>query len=469
MKISIFLKTFFIILFSFLVLFLGSTYYFYNEFPDKYVEENISAVKNAIINSVDDLNQDMSLASTLIKEATSETQYIRLSNNQIVDQIGPAILQEDEIVYFVVNIYSNDELIVEGKLSYIIEINYDIYTISYLYRIDTSDYLLVITKIQSISNIDKVLNEITYAQGIFIFIAALVLSLLISSSFTRPINKINKYAKSIAKLDFSKKLIINRKDELEELTKSLNEMAFNLNKSYSELNTANNKLKGDIDFDKQQEEKKKQLIMTINHELKTPVSVIKGMVEGMIDGVGRYKEKPKYLKEVLKQLDKIEDLTKDLTYSLKLEDLAKKDDVTNTDVLKGKLDLIKELAKQNKVSLNLKISSFYVNISEELLIILISNLLKNAIKYTRDHYVEMNVSSNNTKVYFEISNGGYINPDDFEKIFEPYYRIDLDSEGQGLGLYIVKQICEIYQGKYKIYNHNGKVITEIELKKVEMS
>jgi signal transduction histidine kinase len=81
----------------------------------------------------------------------------------------------------------------------------------------------------------------------------------------------------------------------------------------------------------------------------------------------------------------------------------------------------------------------------------------------------MNVSSNNTKVYFEISNGGYINPDDFEKIFEPYYRIDLDSEGQGLGLYIVKQICEIYQGKYKIYNHNGKVITEIELKKVEMS
>lgn len=466
MKISIFVKTFLTLLFSFSVLFIASTFYFYTRFSNRYIEENISAVKNAIIDSANDLSDSTDLNDTLLVEISSETQFVRFKNNQVDSMIGPNILTEDQILDFVISIYDDKDLITEGDLSYTITLEADIYKVSYIYRFGSSDYLLILTKIQSLRNIDKVLDDITFTQAVFLLITITLISLIISHNISHPIKRINNYAKSIAKLDFSSSLVMERKDEFNELISSLNEMAFNLQKSYTELNTANKQLAKDIEFEKIQEEKKKTLIMTINHELKTPVSVIKGMVEGMIDGVGRYKEKEKYLKEVLVQLELIEKITKDLTYSLKLEDLAKINDEGNLLSLNETLEPVKELAKQKKVSLDISLQNYRININEELLGILVSNLLKNAINYTLDSRVTMSTSRYADKVYLEIKNRGEIKNDDLEKIFEPYFRINLEKEGSGLGLFIVKQICEIYDCEYKIYNDNGYVVSKIGFKKL---
>lgn len=466
MKISIFFKTFLTLLFSFSILFIASQFYLYYRFSERYVDENITTVKEAILESADNLENNASLTEVLLEEASSETQYIRFTNNMVSEMVGPSILAENEILFFVIGLYDNEELITEGKLSYTITITEDIYNISYIYRFGGSDYLLVLTKIQSLNNIGVVLKDISITQGIFLLGTVVILSLIISSSFTRPIKKVNAYAKSLARLDFSKKLFIKRKDELQELTSSLNEMAFNLQKTYSELNQANNQLLGDIEFEKQQEQKKKELIMTINHELKTPVSVIKGMVEGMIDGVGRFTDKETYLQEVLKQLVKIEEMTKDLTYSLKLEDIAKPNDSTNLKDLEQHLDSIKELAKIKKVTLDLDIKKYKIQINEELLRILVTNLLKNAVNYTLDNKVMFKTYKYKDTVYLEIKNKGEIKEEDLEKIFEPYYRINLDKEGTGLGLFIVKQICEIYQAEYKVFNDNGYVVSKIGLKNI---
>jgi len=468
-KISIFFRTFFILLFSFSILFLGSTYYLYKEFSAKYVEENIIAVKEAIQESASQLQSDTPLSSTILEEASSETQYIRFTDNVVTEMIGPIILNESEIIGFVIDIYDSEEVITDGNLSYTITKEDDINTISYIYKIGTSDYLLVLTKVQSLNNIEMVLNDITITQGTFLFVTILVLSLLISSGITRPIKKLNRYAKSIARLDFSTNVRINRKDELQELTTSLNEMAFNLQKTYVELENANAQLKGDIEFEKQQEEKKKNLIMTINHELKTPLSVCKGMIEGMIDGVGRYQKKERYLPEVLKQIDKIESIAKDLTYSLKLEDIAKANDQCELTILKTALDSVKEFAKQKKIKLSIKLVEGTVFIHPELLQILTTNLLKNAILYSKSNQVSLETYQEKNTVCMEIRNTGEISEKELEKIFEPYYRIQVETEGSGLGLFIVKQICELYQMNYKIFNDNGTVVSKIFLKSKSMS
>lgn len=466
MKINIFVKTFLTLLFSFSVLFVASTFYFYTRFSSRYIEENISAVKNAILDSTDSLASSNDLNDTLLNQVSSETQFIRFKNNNVESMIGPNILSEDQIFMFVISIYDNEDLITEGDLSYTITLDDDIYIVNYIYQFASSDYLLILTKIQSLRNIDRVLDDITITQAIFLFVTITLISLIISHNISHPIKRINRYAKSIAKLDFSSNLVMDRKDEFNELISSLNEMAFNLKKSYSELTNANKQLAKDIEFEKTQEEKKKALIMTINHELKTPVSVIKGMVEGMIDGVGRYKEKEKYLNEVLNQLELIEKITKDLTYSLKLEDLAKVNDQASLNSLENSLEPIKELAKQKHVNLSLEIKDYRVGINEELLGILVSNLLKNAINYTLDNLVSLKVSRYTDKVYLEIRNRGVIEEKDLEKIFEPYFRVSLEKEGSGLGLFIVKQICEIYNCDYKIYNDNGYVVSEIGFKKL---
>jgi len=346
-------------------------------------------------------------------------------------------------------------------LSYTIQIVDDLHHISYIYRYGNSDYLLVLTKIQSLRNIDRVLNDITMTQGIVLFVLIAIMSYFLSKHVTSPIKRINRYAKAIANLDFATTLRLERKDEFRELVGSLNEMAFNLQKSYSELDAANRQLTHDIEFEKQQETKKKQLIMTINHELRTPLAVIKGMVEGMIDRVGRYVDTPTYLKEVLKQLDEIDKKTKDLTYSLRLEDLAKLDDSTNLQTLKEALAPLQELATQRKVKLTIDIIDQSIRINAELLGILVSNLVKNAINYTKDGHVDLKTFVIDDACVLEVRNRGFIDAEDLQKIFQPYYRANAEVEGSGLGLFIVKQICEIYRAECKIFNDNGDVVAKI--------
>jgi two-component system, OmpR family, sensor histidine kinase VanS len=464
MKISLFVKTFFVLLLTLSGLFLASNAYLYIRFADRYVEENIEAVKLAILDSASLLQNQPTLDSDLLRAVSSETQFIRYQSGQIVDQIGPASLQENELLLFVIALYDNPKLVTDGKLSYTIEVVDDLHHISYIYRYGSSDYLLVLTKIQSLRNIDRVLDDITMTQGAVLFVFIVLVSLLLSKHVTSPIKRINRYAKAIANLDFTSTLTIHRKDEFRELVGSLNEMAFNLQKTYTELDVANRQLTHDIEFEKQQETKKKQLIMTINHELRTPLAVMKGMVEGMIDRVGRYVDTPKYLKEVLKQLDEIDKKTKDLTYSLRLEDMAKLDDVANTKSLVEALAPLGELATQKKVKLSLDIIDQTVRINAELLGILASNLVKNAIHYTKDNRVELHTFVNDGFCVLEVRNRGFLNDDDLAKIFQPYYRANTEVEGSGLGLFIVKQICEIYQTEYKIFNDNGEVVAKIRLR-----
>jgi len=466
MKISIFFKTFLTLLFSFSVLFLLSSLYFYHQFSDKYVEENIEAVKNAIIESAPDLESEIDLANTALADASSETTFIRYKGGLLLETIGPSTLQESDLLDFVIALYDSNDLITEGNLSYTISLDDDIYNVSYIYRFGSSDYLLILTRIQSLRNIDLVLNDITMTQAIFLFLTITLLSLLISQNISKPVRRINQYAKAIARLDFSKELKLKRKDEFKEVISSLNEMTFNLQKTYHELDELNKRLSQDIEFEKQTEAKKKALIMTINHEIKTPISVIKGMVEGMIDEVGRYKDKKKYLNEVIKEIDKIDSIAKDLTYSLKLEDIAKPNDMSNIKSLEQSLKTVKEFSELKGVKLSLQLIDINIGINEELLGILITNLLKNAVNYSKDKKVSLTSKTIENKVVLEIRNKGQIKDKDLEKIFEPYYRIDISKEGTGLGLFIVKQICEIYDLEYKIFNDNGEVVSKVVFIKI---
>lgn len=466
MRISILIKTFLTLLISFSLLFFFGLFFFYKSFSPKYVENNIQAVKEAVMISAPLINSGEDLSDTPIQNLSSETTFIRIKDNIVLEKIGPEEMTDLQIIDHVIRIYDSDDIITDGDLTYYSTQIDDIYQISYLYKFGYNDYMLIITRIQSLRNVDMVMTELGASSAIFLFLTIAAISILISLNIARPIKKINKYARRISSLDFSTELRLNRKDEFQDLISSLNEMTFNLQKSYADLNEANSRLSKDIEFEKNQETKKKALIMTINHELKTPVSVIKGMVEGMIDGVGRYKNKEKYLQEVLHQLESIESITKDLTYSLKLDDLAKQDDECNADSLSKNLSGLEEYASLQHVKIDIDILSQVIPLSEELYLILVSNLIKNAITYTTEKKIFVDTSMSNGVYVFTVKNSGEIPAKDIERIFEPYYRINQiadSTKGTGLGLFIVKQICEIYGCRYKIFNDNGYVVAKIEI------
>ena len=277
MRISIFVKTFLMLLISFTLVFLFSMFITNRRFGPMYIEENINAVKESILDEAQTIQNGTLLEDTRLQNLSSETSFVRYQAGVITEEIGPNFLDEADILDFVIEVYDNPDVLKEDNLTYYEVKNEDIYQINYIYEFEFGDYLIISTKIQSLQNVELVLNNINTSQSIAMFITILILSLLISTSISRPLKKINRYAKDISNLEFESELDIKRNDEFRDLVSSLNEMTFNLKQSYTKLHDVNSELNSDIEFEKIQEEKKKQLIYTINHELKTPLSVMKGM------------------------------------------------------------------------------------------------------------------------------------------------------------------------------------------------
>lgn len=463
MRINLFWKTFLLLITAFTLLFFSGIWYLRETFPTRYVERNIDAVKGAILEFV---AEDGTFAdSPLIAGVSSETQFLHYQNRVVVDRYGSGALADEDILDFVIALYDDEDRITEGDLTYVVGMNQDVYEISYVYRYGPSDYLLVLTRIQSLRNVDGILNEVAVSLSVLLFGLVVVVSFLISRHVSDPIQKLAAYAKKIARLQFNENLILNRGDEFRDLIGSLNEMASYLRTSFAELETANLRLKGDIEFERRQEAKKRQLIQTINHELRTPIAIMRGMVEGMLDGVGRYKDKETYLKEVLKQIETIDQRTKDLTYTMRLEDLVKQGDRADLNTLSVSLEPTLELARQKKVKVTLDIEDGQAAINAELLGIVAANLLKNAVLYTKDHSAAFSAKEEDGRVVLTVRNKGLLTEEDLAHVFQPYYRADRSIDGSGLGLFVISRICEIVGGERRMYNDNGDVVAKVSIPK----
>lgn len=465
MRLNILFKTFIVMIVSFSLVFIVNLYISYQRFSSLYIEENIESVKTSILASIELIQNDVDLSDTPLQTLSSETSFIRFTDNMLIEKLGPDYLEEADVIPFVSNIYDSEEAVTEDNLIYHIELIDDIYHINYIYQFDIGDYLIISTRVQSLQNVDNVLIRINQTQSIFLFIVIAILSMIISFNISRPIKKINAYAKDISNLNFKQTLNIKRHDEFEDLVTSLNEMTFNLKKAYQELSFANQQLKHDIDIEKEQDEKKKELTMMINHEVKTPLAVMKGMIEGMLDNVGRYKDRDKYLNELLKQIETIEHITRDLTYSLKLEDKVVSEACVHTSLVSKQIDDIQSFIKQHHVKVHQNIASCDIHISEDLFIILVTNLVKNAILYTADNNIYIKGEIIDSHYVFTVRNKGEIPESEITHIFDPFYRLNQNNKnerGTGLGLYIVKQIVDLYGYTYKLFNDSGDVVTKIQ-------
>lgn len=466
MKMRLFFKTFLWLILSFSFVFFLTNYLSKDKFSPLYLEENITSVKSSILTNTTKIKEGTPLSETSLMDLSSETGFILYQDGVIKEQIGNISLNESEILSFVVHLYDKETSIKEGNLLYHIEMVYDIYHINYIYQFELGTYLIIETKIQSLRNIDSVLNKINETEAIYFFIVITLLSLILSYSVVRPIKKITGYAQELSKLNFKAELNLKRKDEFKILTTALNEMTHNLKKAYQDLNDLNLQLEKDMIYEKRQEEKKKALIHMINHELRTPLSVMKGMIEGMIDGVGRYKDKDKYLNELLTQIDLIENLTKDLTYSLKIEDKMNPDDVVLTSTLRKELLPLYEYAKQRQVKIHERLKDTTLLMNDELFYLLVKNLLKNAITYTKDNEVSIESDIHGDFYLLTIRNKGHLDETETNDLFSPFYRgkEEKDNEkGTGLGLSIVKQITDLYHYRISLFNDGDDVVASVKI------
>ena len=210
-------------------------------------------------------------------------------------------------------------------------------------------------------------------------------ALFYSRYITRPIVRLSDIAEKMARLDFGWECGDSRKDEIGKLGRSLNEMSGRLSAALKELEAANQALRGEMEREREQERKRTAFFSAASHELKTPVTILKGQLSGMLEGVGVYRNREKYLLRSLQITGRMEGLIREMLSISRLETDAvpKQETVNLSDLVKRQLDCGRELLEQRAQRLLSQITpGITVTGNASLLEKAVGNLLSNAALYS---------------------------------------------------------------------------------------
>ena len=214
---------------------------------------------------------------------------------------------------------------------------------------------------------------------------------------------------------------------------------------------------------------KKDFVANVSHELKTPITSIKGFLETLLSGSIDDKENAvKFLNIISKNTDRLNDIIDDLLLLSKVEQIKdarylKFEDKNVSEIIKTAVENLSHKAEIKGIRLNLVCDEGLIfplnsNLIEQAII----NLIDNSIKYCANNS-EINVSAGIFEKALNITvadNGIGIPKEDIPRLFERFYRVDKartrEEGGTGLGLSIVKHICFV---------HNGTVEVESEINK----
>ncbi|URM32529.1 MULTISPECIES: HAMP domain-containing sensor histidine kinase [Bacillaceae] len=274
-----------------------------------------------------------------------------------------------------------------------------------------------------------------------------ILTFLVSKSIIAPLLRLKQSANDISGGNLDTEIeVTGKKDELNELA-----MAFESMRS---------RLKEAAAIQKQYEENQKELIASISHDLKTPLTSIKGYIRGISDGVANTPEKmERYLGTIEKKADDMETLISELLLYSKLDLPNVPYELRELDLASYFDDYLEELQfnlEGQPVSLRLEYEpneSYRVQADREKLNRVVGNIVQNSLKYMKEGKKELVVrlSSKEEDVTVEIQdNGAGVSHDELPHLFDRFYRTDVSRNsatgGSGLGLAIVKKIIEGHGG-----------------------
>ena len=308
--------------------------------------------------------------------------------------------------------------------------------------------------IQVFGNKEKVniglesLKRILPMLGAITFLAALAIAALYTKYITRSILKV-----------------------IGILGENLNELSEKLESALDELKEKNTDLEKSIKLEQQLEQQQMAFFSAVSHELKTPITILKGQIQGMLLEVGGYKDRDRYLKRSFEVANSMENMVQEILYvskirtsgfELKLIDIPLHQLVEN--VIKEQEDMAIDRGLQFHIRIE---ESTWIRADEALFTKVISNVVGNAIKYTNeDGNIWVGVYKRGEEIIFWIENETEsIDEKEIPKLCAAFYRIDKSRNkrtgGSGLGLYITKMILEQHQFPYCIENTEKGIKVEI--------
>ena len=337
----------------------------------------------------------------------------------------------------------------------------------------TEAYILLLAKnTNKESQVVLALQKTLPILSVAILLVSVIVAFFYTWYMTKPIKKISKLSKQMADMDFSGLCPTNRTDEIGVLSHSLNDLSKKLAAALSELQEANQKLQADIDMERRLEKQRVEFFAAASHELKTPITIIKGQLQGMLYQVGRYKDRETYLAQSLEITDTLGKMVQELLTISRLDTpsyVCKKSNLNLSNLIVDRVTAFEDLFMQKDLTVEQSISpEVYILGDMQLLQKALDNLLGNAAAYSgAGNQVLIKLWKETETTTLTIENTGAHIPDEaISKLFEPFYRVDQSRNrqtgGTGLGLYIVKTILDLHGAKIEIANTIQGVIVSVQ-------
>lgn len=290
-------------------------------------------------------------------------------------------------------------------------------------------------------------KDLFISAFVILISVALVVGLWVYRSITVPLVKLKKATQNIKEGNLDFVLDVEGKDEFSELCQDFEEMRRRLKESTEEKSLI--------------EKENRELISNISHDLKTPITAVKGYVEGIMDGVADTPEKmDRYVRTIYNKTNEMDHLINELTFYSKI-------DTNRIPYTFNKLnveDYFEDCSEEVGLELETRgIELVYANYVEKDVMVIadgeqirrvIHNIISNAIKYMDKPkgIIQIRIKDVGDFIQIEIEdNGKGIGPKDLPYIFDRFYRTDVSRNsskgGSGIGLSIVKKILEDHGGK----------------------
>lgn len=308
---------------------------------------------------------------------------------------------------------------------------------------DIDGYIIIIPG--NYNNGRKIMTIIWISIVCAMIISGLIINYFAKRLVVKPLEEINSAAKKLAQGEVEKRVEIVSKDEIGELAESFNYMA----EALETVDTT-----------------RKEFISNVSHELRSPMTSIKGFIGGILDGVIPKDKENYYLKIVYDEINRLVRLVNDLLDISAME--AGKFNLQQIEFdINGVISLciLNLESKIKSKGLNVKAvfdeKRNYVFADRDRIIQVLTNLLENAIKYSDDNgQIEVNTYTKGEKTYISIFNSGdNIPQEDLKNIWDRFYKSDKSRTSKlstGLGLPIVRLILSQHNEDIWVNNVEGK-------------
>jgi len=399
-------------------------HYFSQELSDTQVSLQLKGMNRQLNASIWFLDRD----GKMILSSTPDDLSLPLSN---IKDFDPAEIGSNR---YIIGNYHN-------------HFDHDVITVlaPVIYGYTPHGYLMIHKNVASIDKLGESLMQVIYIIMVIIYLLSFLILLGFNMLVYRPLRKITEAATQYALGNLSHVIPVTTEDEIGYLSASLNTMSAKL---------------------KDMEEYQSKFIANVSHDIRSPLTSIKGYVEAIEDGTIPPEMQGKYLKIILFETERLTDLTRDL---LTLSDYDKGELMLSREsfdihaVIKNVASSFEGVCKEKKVSINLIFATKHLDVyaDKQKIQQVLYNLMDNAIKFSHhDSIVTVETTERGDKVSISVKDDGVGIPrNELNKIWERFYKSDAsrgrDKKGTGLGLSIVKDALKAHGEEIYVVSTDG--------------